>query len=158
MGLTRRNRLPRSPLGSGAPGWLRVPDGSLRVRDELLSLGLLTHLLAFVALPALHLTRHAADHEHGPGGAVVRRALHVPHGLHGSPHRESGPSAPEAPAPAHGQGATAHLAAAFEATAVFVFVPRLAPLSEAPAAPLTSLTETGVGHGCAAPRGPPTVG
>jgi hypothetical protein len=151
MGLTRRNRLRRSPRRSGAPGWLRVRDGGLRVRDELLSLGLLTHLLAFVALPALHLTRHAADHEHGPGGVVVR---HAPDGQH---HRD-GSSAPDAPAPPHGQGAAAHLAAAFAATAVFTFVPRLAPVSEAPAAPLASVMETGVGHGCAAPRGPPTVG
>ena len=108
------------PRSLRVPGWLRVRDGSMRVRDELLSLGLLTHLLAFVALPALHLVAHAPDHEHGPGGEVI---------AHQQP--SDGPSAPDAPTPAHGEGSAAHLAAAYGATTLFVFVPCLAPLGEA---------------------------
>jgi hypothetical protein len=122
----------------------------MRVRDELLSLGLLTHLLAFVALPALHLVGHAPDHEHGPGGVIVAR--HQP--ADGSPHRD----APDPHAPAHGDGSAAHLAAAYSGAAAFVFVPCLARLGEAPLAPLVSVLDGGVGYGCAAPRGPPTLG
>ena len=115
----------------------------MRVRDELLSLGLLTHLLAFVALPALHLVGHAPDHEHGPGGEVIAH--------------QHDPAKPDDHTPAHGEGSAAHLAAAYGATALFVFIPCLAPHGEAPVAPLVSVMDSGVGYGCAAPRGPPTV-
>jgi hypothetical protein len=155
MGAARRHRL-RDPRRRArdivveALAGLSLRDRDLRVRDELLSFGLLATLLSFLVLPALHLSNHAPDHDHG-GGALA--ATHRGHD--GSPHHPDG-DRPDAPAaPAHGHGSVAHFAAAVSAVATFVFLPAVRPLAAAPDLAPAPAPDLAFPDGCAQPRGPP---
>src|SRR4051794_6763833 len=155
MGSARRRKL-RDARGRAGDvlDALSFRDRELRVRDEALSFGLLAYLLSFLVLPALHLSDHAPDHDHGDDAAGASHAGHGP-----GPHHHGGdrPGAP-LPAPAHGHGTSAHFAVAFSAVTPFVFLPMVRPFTASACLAASPAPAHGIPVGCAKPRGPPRVG
>ena len=152
---TLRDRHRRDALSG-----LSLRDDGLRVRDEILSLGLLVYLLSFLILPALHLSNHALDHVHADGGGDTDLAA-APYGATSLPRPDANHRT-GAPAPAsghgHGRGTAAHFAVTFAATQTFVFTPVVRPMAEAPLPELAAGPARGIARGCAKPRGPPRAG